>query len=352
MEKNFEDNTTFKSNIIKPFFSIIIPVYNVKDYISECVNSVIKQNFFDYEVILIDDGSNDGSELLCDEYSKKHKNIKAIHIKNSGPGKARNVGIENAKGKYIIFLDSDDMLISESLSKLEKIMKKTEKDVYLGQKFKILFPRGKTEDRVNEIKFDISKADNLLKNLLLYSNISLTYIWRNVYNLSFIKKNNIYFEENVLCSEDLDWNTRVFLLAKKVDKIDFYTHIYRGNRIGSIVTTSSPRRVNDFLTNVNKWIDLSNEYEENLSYLIKKFYSNGFYTNLKYIYGYNKTERNKLIDKVEKSDFWYYYNKRNRKIYIIKKVLGTRMLLRILNCKYRTFMVIKKALIKLNVLDR
>ena len=87
--------------------SVVIPVYRVEKYLERCVESVINQTYANLEIILIDDGSPDNSGNICDEYAKIDKRIKVIHKKNGGLSDARNVGIENSKGKYITFIDSD-----------------------------------------------------------------------------------------------------------------------------------------------------------------------------------------------------------------------------------------------------
>ena len=90
--------------------SVIIPVYNVEQYLNRCVDSVINQTYKNLEIILIDDGSTDNSGKICDEYSQKDKRVKVIHQKNMGVSNSRNKGINIAKGKYITFVDSDDVL--------------------------------------------------------------------------------------------------------------------------------------------------------------------------------------------------------------------------------------------------
>ncbi len=101
--------------------SIIVPVYNVKNYLSKCIDSIISQTYTNIEVILVDDGSTDGSGNICDLYASKDKRIKAVHITNSGPSAARNCGIRAAMGDYILFVDGDDYisstLVSETLKK-------------------------------------------------------------------------------------------------------------------------------------------------------------------------------------------------------------------------------------------
>ena len=103
-------------------FSLILPVYNVELYLKECIVSILKQTYTDYELILVDDGSTDGSGAICDEYAEKEKQIKVIHKANGGSSDARNAGIETAQGEYIIYLDSDDYIISDRF--LEKLSEK------------------------------------------------------------------------------------------------------------------------------------------------------------------------------------------------------------------------------------
>lgn len=101
-------------------FSIIIPVYNTKKYLRECVQSIVRQTFTDYEIILIDDGSTDGSSELCDELSGDK--IRVFHVKNQGVANARNIGIDAASGEYIWFVDSDDTIIDSSLTILRDLI--------------------------------------------------------------------------------------------------------------------------------------------------------------------------------------------------------------------------------------
>lgn len=94
--------------------TIIIPVYQVKSYLDRCLNSVLSQSFKDYDIILVDDGSTDGSQDICDKYAEQYNNITVIHKSNGGLSSARNIGIEAATSKYIMFIDSDDMIHSKT----------------------------------------------------------------------------------------------------------------------------------------------------------------------------------------------------------------------------------------------
>ena len=95
---------------MKDLISIIVPVYNVEDYLPECIESIINQTYKNIEIILVDDGSTDRSGIICDYYAKKDQRIIVIHKKNTGVANSRNIGIDIAKGDYIFFVVSDDML--------------------------------------------------------------------------------------------------------------------------------------------------------------------------------------------------------------------------------------------------
>lgn len=111
--------------------SIIIPVYNVKDYIKECVAGFSLCDFNDFEIILIDDGSSDGSEKICDSICENDNRIRVFHIKNSGPGNARNLGIKKAAGKYLFFCDSDDFVDTEAFKETMEILRNNPKDLFV-----------------------------------------------------------------------------------------------------------------------------------------------------------------------------------------------------------------------------
>ena len=112
--------------------SVVIPVYNVEKYLVQCLDSVVAQDYKDIEVILVDDGSTDSSGLICDEYAKKYQFIDVIHKKNGGLGYARNTGIERAKGDYITFIDSDDIVGKQMITNLINQIDRNGADTVVG----------------------------------------------------------------------------------------------------------------------------------------------------------------------------------------------------------------------------
>ncbi|MCU0082033.1 glycosyltransferase family 2 protein [Streptococcus danieliae] len=112
-----------------PFLTIVVPVYQVEKYLERCIDSILNQNYQDYEIILVDDGSTDRSPEICDEYAEKFEQIQVVHKENGGLSDARNTGIEKAKGKYLLFIDSDDWLASSCLEELMPILEKRDVDL-------------------------------------------------------------------------------------------------------------------------------------------------------------------------------------------------------------------------------
>lgn len=113
----------------KPLISVIIPVYNVQDYLERCLNSVINQTYKNIEIILVNDGSKDNSQSICENYLKKYKNIRIINQENKGLSAARNIGVECSMGEYIVFIDSDDYVDTNYVEYLYKLLVDNEADI-------------------------------------------------------------------------------------------------------------------------------------------------------------------------------------------------------------------------------
>lgn len=109
--------------------SVVIPVYNVENYLNDCVKSVVNQTYQNLEIILVDDGSTDSSPQMCDQYAKQDNRIKVIHQENSGVAIARNVGIKNASGSYLYFLDSDDYLVPNAIQIMYDTIEKEKSEI-------------------------------------------------------------------------------------------------------------------------------------------------------------------------------------------------------------------------------
>lgn len=192
-------------------FTIILPVYNRKDCLSRAVESVLKQTYQDFELLIIDDGSNDGSDKVSDFYASIDKRVKVIHKNNEGVSSARNEGLRHANGDYILFLDSDDEFENTMLEEMFKIVEKFDYDLVICGISNLYYNEMNKLSRIENIieKQKFVKGNykiletfiNLLKhNKLINGPVG------KLYKKNIIKNNNIYFRSDVHLGEDILFN--------------------------------------------------------------------------------------------------------------------------------------------------
>ena len=191
--------------------SVIIPVYNAEEYIDICLNALIKQIKEDDEIILIDDGSTDNSEEKCKKYFEKQSNIKYFKVENGGPARARNIGIDKASGKYIIFLDSDDFIEDNYIEKMLNYIQNADLAI-CGYKMVKEF-NSKIETR--SIPSKLYNKENMIE--ILCNSDMINILWNKIFKLDIIKNNGIKFDESEFRGEDLLFN---------LDYIKNITNIY------------------------------------------------------------------------------------------------------------------------------
>lgn len=186
--------------------SIIIPVHNVEEYLEKCLNSIIFQINEQDEIILINDNSQDSSEEICKKFAEQYNNIKFENGAYGGPSKTRNIGIKMATGKYIMFVDSDDYLKNNYISRMIKDIEKYELTVcsyyFEYPDIKKIKPQKYDEEKTENETIEIMKDDFIT----LYSRQLLNLVWNKIYYANIIKENNILFDENVTKGEDLLFN--------------------------------------------------------------------------------------------------------------------------------------------------
>lgn len=192
----------------KKIVSVIIPVYNVEKYLERCIDSVLRQTYDNLEIILVDDGSQDDSGVICDNYAQKYENIIVVHKRNGGLSSARNAGMRIASGEYIGFVDSDDDIDVHMYEKMYAIAEKYQVDFVMSDYIRIL-EENKKYLKTTEIKGGHYTKENIKKNIYpqLIMNKNLEYgpllsVCHCLYRTDFLKENNIYFDEEVRWSED------------------------------------------------------------------------------------------------------------------------------------------------------
>lgn len=214
--------------------SIIVPVYNVEPYLSECIQSLINQTYTNIEIILVDDGSKDKSGQICDEFTKKDSRIKVIHKQNEGLGLARNSGLAKASGKYVTFIDSDDIADADLVKMLICGIEKNGADTCIGG-FKRISENGEIvfKEKYDDALFDEKEVYNNLFARMLgsapnkHDAIRMS-VWNVLYSMEYIKKYNLRFpSERKFISEDIIWDTEYYKYAKKVQIINSTAYSYR-----------------------------------------------------------------------------------------------------------------------------
>ena len=252
-------------NNSQPKISVILPLYNAEKYISKTINSILCQSFKDFELIIIDDGSSDGSAEICYKISKKDHRIRIYQQKNGGISKARNKGILEAHGKYIVFCDHDDLMEKEMLSCLyNKISEKDSDIVYSNYLISMIDEDGycylKKDAKITDGEYDCNnffvQIPELRKNLQS--------VWNGIYKKSIIINSNVRFDESMkFGGEDITFNMMLLPYIRKIVTIPTITYYHfkrkgqsassyiNANRIDSIV------RLNDIEFNVLREINNS-----------------------------------------------------------------------------------------------
>lgn len=253
--------------------SLIIPVYNVEKYIIDCLNSIYDGNLKKFEVICIDDRGNDKSIDIIKKYVKENniKNLQIIkHDKNKGLSEARNTGLVTAKGKYVMFLDSDDMINSSELNYIVDYAINNDLDIVEGEIEEIF----ETSLNIRSKKGNIRKDTKILTGDEYFfesSNKSeyVPMVWCRIYKLNYIK--NKYKFMSGLKFEDEEFSPRVIINAKKVQYLNRKIYIYR--RRDDSITTNMVKNVNwisHYLTIIDSLTNYSREIIDKKSYFVLK----------------------------------------------------------------------------------
>jgi len=235
--------------------SIIIPVYNVEQYLEECLDSVFRIRDIDYEVIILNDGSTDNSLSIINRYSAKRSNVSIISRENRGLSYSRNEGLLKAQGEYVHFLDSDDKIDPHIFAKLFKKGSKINADIIVGNVY--LYDGNAKWNYCNVLpKEQILNGEDFLVKYYIQSCSSV--VWRSIYKRNFLVSNSLFFVENVYY-EDVEWMPKVFFFANKVMmSIDFF-YFYR-TRLGSICLSDyTPVKLKNSLFLINRMIDFKDK---------------------------------------------------------------------------------------------
>lgn len=240
--------------------SIIVPVYNVKSFITVCIESIACQTYRNLEIILIDDGSTDNSGDICDEYALKDSRIKVIHKKNGGLSDARNVGIDLAQGDYIAFIDSDDFIYPEYFEYLYEMISKNNADMSSCQPV-LVDENGNTMSTPiagkDYIKI-ITGQENCMEEYVIGNKINTT-AWGNLYKTSLFKESGIRYPFGKY-HEDVFTTYRIIDLCEKIVIGNRKLYAYR-QRGGSIINSGfSEKHLDGIYGSIQRFEFISSKY--------------------------------------------------------------------------------------------
>lgn len=314
-------------------FSIIVPVYNVEKYLSQCIDSLLEQTFTSFEIILIDDGSTDKSPLICDEYAKKDNRIKIVHKENGGQSSARNVGTKLAEGEYIIYIDSDDFIMdSQFLMKIASA--ESGQDIIFYKHSKYLDSK---KEYLNctytyaKLNMDGTYWD-ILKEMVK-QDVFFGMPWNKCIRREVVVRNNILFKEG-LTGEDMDWIYYIILNSQSIFVLDEVYIAYRQHS-HSVTTSIGIKNMKDFLYILEKWYaeiqkeTYSIEMKEVILASLAKYYSNFLimYTRI------NEKEKHQHDNRIKDLAILlnYGFSRRPQMIKKIYSLAGFRITVKILS---------------------
>ena len=207
-----------------PFFSIIMPAYNAEKHLEEAIDSVVKQSFPDFELIVVNDGSRDHTKDICQRWMKKDVRVQFIDKNNEGVSVARNVALDKAKGQYVFFVDSDDVVYEDSLLKIHSFLKRTPVD-YLRFEYEIIDVHGRmlypNYEASKRRRYEGKKMDSsrCIENLIRGEFFS----WSGVFKRTIIEKNNLRFLSGCTYNEDTLFMMHYFMHSQ--------THVYVSDKV-------------------------------------------------------------------------------------------------------------------------
>lgn len=248
--------------------SVIIPVYNTEKYLEKCINSVLKQSFQQFEIILVEDGTKDNAAKICDLYVQKDSRVRVIHQENCGLALSRRNGVRIARGKYVIFLDSDDWIDEEMLNALYQSIEEKKADMVCSQ-FKRVFSDG-TEKKVTFKFSDIvcDELDSMVYHMHVTRYIN-TAAWAKLIKRELINK--VFFPDNLAIGEEHNMVSQLLWNASRVVIIDaaYYNYYIRNN---SISHAGYNQKYENSLEN---YIKIESDFEK--AFPKYKTYLRGFY---------------------------------------------------------------------------
>ena len=303
--------------------SFIVPVYRVEKYLDECVQSLLKQTYNDFELILVDDGSPDRCPELCDKWANADVRVRSLHKPNGGLSDARNFGLNHAKGEYVVFMDSDDFWLGEdSLNKMITLMTQCPKCNFYGFNCQYYYPE------TNSFTKWIQYADEVLSPVSgNYAMVSLVKSGTfpmsaclKVINRQWLIDNQITFKVGQL-SEDIPWFINLLDNSEKCVFTNDYIYAYRQNVVGSITASVGERHFNSVFDIINTELQLidNRSFTSEAKDALRSFLSYEISILMAYVCELPKERRAEVRAKIKQLGWLFKYTQ-NPKVRMVSRV--------------------------------
>lgn len=316
--------------------SLIIPVFNVEEYLEECLESIINQSFSDYEVILVDDGSTDKSKSIINTYEKRFNNIKILSQNNKGVSEARNLALKHAAGEYVLYVDSDDFLKSNMLDVMVNKAEKSKADIIICN---YTFYYG--DDNENNRVFNYNTLEDKLYSSNAVIDMMLNFkiqgqLWNKLFKISLLLENNFEFESGRYI-QDIFPVFKVINKSKKIGFVNEALYYYRQRETSTVYKRNS-KLVEDYYHAMNSIIEYI--IENNLQVNSNSFKMFRASVLSYFIHHYTNADFNNIYKEFKKSKYISLDIK--IKDFIFLKGLEKSDKIRILLWKLRVFNFIKR----------
>lgn len=248
--------------------SVIIPVYNTEKYLPACIDSVLAQTDVSLEIILVDDGSTDSSPCICDKYAERHDNIRAIHIKNSGPATAKNTGLQLAQGNYIALTDSDDKMAPMMLQKMVNAGYNHHADIVCCN-YKQIDEQGVVSHLNSTNQLYVLNHEEGLIHFFSKDKI-YSQCWTKLYKRQMLRDYNIENDPGLRTDEDFIFNIRSFTKAKITVIVDepLYEYTHRNN---SLAHAFFKENISQYIDNRNSRVQVTLKEVQNETKIVKEW---------------------------------------------------------------------------------
>ena len=310
-------------------FSIIVPIYNIEKYIEKCIKSVLIQNYRNFELILVNDGSTDNSQNICEEYSKIDDRIIVINKKNGGLPAARNTGIEIVSGDYICHLDGDDFWKEGYLEYLNNKLSGKKIDVLFGcGRYDFFGNNNYNKEYYYKITRKLFNKNELIKYIMSIDHEIPASAWSNVYNTSFVKNKELFFTEGLTWSEDTDNYFNVLLNCQTYDFMDEIYYVYRKDNAFAMTKKYSYKNIFSNIFVLRKWYEIYNDSDLNdeIKRISNVRFANTYIYISLFVVNTNSMDKEKLCEDIIR-DFEIMKNCRGikyRTIYYLYKICGLK----------------------------